>query len=249
MSNIKFGSSDIFKIASTYVYSKFTRFKTTYDTSIEKVYTYEWNFSVTNTISYIVEFGPFKSNFEHRKNSDIYRNIFEHILLDLYYIQEKLSNAPLKQSNNILQLNHELNLYDLVYMNNNGLYKKALANEEQYNVVGFVSEIINQNEFVLITSGICNVNYTHTSNSGIIYLSNKNPGKFCFYEDIDNNFYTPVGFISKNNQIIISILDSSVGDILRNYKDNIYDDSLTYVTQQDKTNIVNTILSDSNVRS
>lgn len=247
MSNVRFDISSIYEIAYAYIYSKLTRFGTTYNS--EEEYIYEWNFSVPNNIAYTINFGPFNTNFEYRKNSDIYRNIFEHILFDLYYVQENLSSASLKQSNNVLQLNHGLDLYDLVYINNNGLYKKALANEKQYNVVGFVSEIINQNEFVLITSGICNASYIHTSDSGIIYLSDKNPGKFCFYEDIDNNFYTPVGFVSKDEKIIISILDSSVGDILRNYKDNIYDNSLTYVTQQDKTNIVNTILSDSNVRS
>lgn len=176
-----------------------------------------------------------------RVNSNIYKNIFSHILLELYYLQEDITSVT-KKENEIFQYNHNLELYDLVYLNSNGLYKKGLANEEQYNVIGIVSKVINQNEFILLTFGQIETNYDFNSDSGILYLSDTEPGKFCTYEELTTNFYTPIGFYT-GNTITINILDSSVGDVLKKYHDKIYEqETFTYLTESEKQDIIQEVL-------
>lgn len=197
----------------------------------------DW-FAYASSLSvYNIEFNNFSTLEFIRVNSNIYKNIFSHILLELYYLQEDITNVT-KKENKIFQYNHNLELYDLVYLNSNGLYKKGLANEEQYSVIGMISKVINQNEFTLLTFGQIETNYNFDSDSGILYLSDTEPGKFCTYEELTTNFYTPIGFYT-GNTITINILDSSVGDVLKKYHDKIYkQETFTYLTESDKQDII-----------
>lgn len=204
----------------------------------------DW-FAYASSLSvYNIEFNNFSTLEFIRVNSNIYKNIFSHILLELYYLQEDITSVT-KKENEIFQYNHNLELYDLVYLNSNGLYKKGLANEKQYSVIGIISKVINQNEFTLLTFGQIETNYNFDSDSGILYLSDTEPGKFCTYEELTTNFYTPIGFYT-GNTITINILDSSVGDILKKYHDKIYEqETFTYLTESDKRDIIQEVFNNS----
>lgn len=204
----------------------------------------DW-FAYASSLSvYNIEFNNFSTLEFIRVNSNIYKNIFSHILLELYYLQEDITNVT-KKENEIFQYNHNLELYDLVYLNSNGLYKKGLANEEQYSVIGMISKVINQNEFTLLTFGQIETNYNFDSDSGILYLSDTEPGKFCKYEELTTNFYTPIGFYT-GNTITINILDSSVGDVLKKYHNKIYkQETFTYLTESDKRDIIQEVFNNS----
>ncbi len=177
---------------------------------------------------------------QDRVNSNIYKNILNALLFDLYSIQDSIHDIY-KQETNIIQYNHQLSLYDLVYLDNRGLYHKGLANEDKYMVIGMVSQVISANEFVLMIYGQIEVELNYESDSGILYLSDTQEGKFCPFEDITTNFYTPVGFYT-GNTIMVNILDSSVGDEIKKYHDAIYEQNLPQITAQEKQSIIQEVL-------
>lgn len=185
---------------------------------------------------------------QDRFNSNIYKDMFEKEIFELY---DRLNNKYLldlltQKNNTVFQMNHNLDLYDLVYLNENGVYKKGLATEEKYQVLGIVSEIINENEFVLTLYGPIDYDYNFESDSGILYLSDSVEGAFCSYEDITTAFYTPIGYY-KNNQIVINILDSSMGRELKLYQDELFKDiTFNYITENDINDIVTEVISKEN---
>lgn len=178
---------------------------------------------------------------QDRVNTNIYKNIFETLLFDLYQIQSNLSE-PYAEQNTIFQYNHGLSLYDLVRINDSGIYEKGLANEEKYNVVGIVSQVINNNEFVLLINGQLPYNGTINSLSGILYLSDTQLGEFCTFEELTTDFYTPIGFYT-DDTITINILDSSVGAKLKKYQETVYTETnLVQLTEAEKQDIIQEVL-------
>lgn len=179
---------------------------------------------------------------QDRVNTNIYKNIFDSFLFDLYNLQIVL-NGVYKRETTIFQYNHGFSVYDLLRLNNSGLYEKGLAIESKYDIIGMVSKILNQNEFILVTYGPIETNLNFTSDSGILYLSDTQEGKFCTYEELESDFYTPIGFYT-GNTITLSILDSSVGDVLKKYHDTVYEheQDLPHITEQDKQDIIQGVL-------
>lgn len=202
-----------------------------------------WRFSTDIRNSYDVHAGKDGTLWFYRLNSNIYKNIFDHILFDLEFIKDKILPFPYRQTQTIIQYFIPLEENDLVYIDKNGFYQKALATEEKYNVVGIISKKINNNTYELTTSGILkNINTDFKSDSGILYLSDTEPGKYTSYENITSNFYTPIGFYNINN-IILSIEDSSVGDKLQLYQDNIFANfNYTNLSNQDIIDIETEVL-------
>lgn len=201
-----------------------------------------WSAYATALTSYVLNFGLVSTLQFDRVNSNIYKNIFNHLIFDIYSIQDKIIGLPYKKTTEIFQMNHGFHEYDLLYLDHHGFYRKGIANsEETYSVVGIVSEVIDEHNFILMTNGIINNPYEFDSESGVLYLSDKVPGKFSIYENIDNTFYTPVGFYN-NDKLIINILDSSVGDILKPYQEHFITQNFTYLTQNDINDVVQEVL-------
>lgn len=175
---------------------------------------------------------------QDRVNTNIYKNIFDSFLFDLYNFQTIL-NGPYKQETTIFQYNHGFQIYDLLRLNQSGLYEKGIATESKYDVIGMVTQILNDHEFVLTTYGPIETNISFSSDSGILYLSDIQEGKFCTYEKLTSNFYTPIGFYT-GNTITLNILDSSVGDVLKKYCDTVYEheQDLPHITETDKQDII-----------
>lgn len=201
-----------------------------------------WSSYANALTSYLLDFDKVSTLYFERRNSNIYKNIFNHFLLELYDLQPFL-NGIYKKETTIFQYKHGFELYDLLRINDNGLYEKGLAIESKYNVVGIIGEIINENEFVLISYGPIETNLNFTSDSGVLYLSDTQEGKFCTFEELETNFYTPIGFYT-GNTITLNILDSSVGDTLKKYNDTVYEheQDLPHITVSDKQDIIQGVL-------
>ena len=200
-----------------------------------------WKATADMMLPYFIDFGILaKTKKFTRFNSNIYKNIFEHIIFDLYFIHDELFNKTYKKDNVIFQPNHGFELYDLLYVNPNGVYKKGIANEQEYNVIGIVSEIIDEDEFVITSHGIIGYISNFHSDSTILYLSESNYGKFDIYENITKQFYTPIGFIT-DNKLIINIMDSSMGNTLKKYQENIFNQNLTFLSENDLKDIADEV--------
>ena len=202
----------------------------------------DWNAYASILSGYSIDLGFIATAEFERTNSNIYKNIFETVLHELFYIDDE-TLFPRRKENTILQFNHQFQINDIICLHNNGLYKKALASEELYNAIGIVKEIINEDKFVLSTYEVIDNNDNSSTGSSILYLSDKIPGTFTTYESIENTFYVPIGF-KTGNKIIINILDSSVGDIMLDYQDNIFDQNITFFSNNDIEYVVQEVLNE-----
>lgn len=177
---------------------------------------------------------------QDRVNTNIYKNIFEQFVFDLFDLQNKLANDPYERRSNVFQIDHGFELYDVIKITENGLYKKAIATEEDYDAIGIVSEIINENEFIITTHGQIDYEFVSVSDSTVLYLSDSEPGKLVTYEDITTEFYTPIGFIN-GDKIMINIMDSSVGNTLKKYQEQLFNQELSYLSQEDIIEVYNEV--------
>jgi hypothetical protein len=201
-----------------------------------------WSSYANTLTSYLLDFKKASTLYFERRNSNIYKNIFDSFLFDLYDFQT-IFNDPYKQETATFQYNHGFQVYDLLRLNQDGLYEKGIATESKYDVIGMVTKVLNDHEFILTTYGQIKTNINFDSDSGILYLSDTQEGKFCSYEELVSNFYTPIGFYT-GNTITLNILDSSVGEVLKKYHDTIYEyeQSLPYITETEKQDIIQEVL-------
>ena len=152
-----------------------------------------------------------------RRNSNIYKNIFPEEILNMDYLNKSMTNT-ITSTNDIRQENHELSVGDFVYLDDDNRYKKALAeNSIKSNVKGIVSRITGPNIFTLMNSGKMEFNHLDYTDTTILYLSDKIPGKVVHYSEIDNTIYIPVAIYIDNN-IIINLQQGSIGDTLAPYE-------------------------------
>lgn len=155
-----------------------------------------------------------------RLNSNIYKNIFPEIVTDMEYINKIIDNIPTSTAS-IHQDNHNLQIGDVVYLDDDKLYKKALAeNTNKSNVVGVVSKVNSSNVFTLMNTGGIDYQHLDYTDTSILYLSDKIPGKLVHYSNISNTVYVPVA-IYADNKIIVNIQQGSVGDTLAPYEQEI----------------------------
>ena len=201
----------------------------------------EWTAYVKVWSSYTLDFDPVSTIDFFRLNSNIYKNIFNHIIFDLELIQDKKEKQPKPQVFSFEQYFDDLELYDIIYMDDNGVYKKAIANRECYDAIGIIINI-NNGIYTVMSSGILDNDFNIKSSiSGILYLSDADPGKFVTYEEINSMFYKPIGFFN-NNKIIISICDASEGNVLEPYDNNIFNISFGHYSKYDLDSIVQEVL-------
>ena len=156
----------------------------------------------------------------NRLNSNIYKNIFPEVVTDMEYINKIIDNIPTSTAS-IHQDNHNLQIGDVVYLDDDKLYKKALAeNTNKSNVVGVVSKVNSSNVFTLMNTGKIDYQHLDYTDTSILYLSDKIPGKLVHYSNISNTVYVPVA-IYADNKIIVNIQQGSVGDTLAPYEQEI----------------------------
>lgn len=153
-----------------------------------------------------------------RVNTNIYKNIFPEEVLDMGYISSLIDNTPTTTSD-ITQRDHGFKIGDVLYLDNDNMYKKALAEDSNKSTVaGVVTYVSTRHVFTLMTSGTIpyqELKYTDTS---IVYLSDKRPGEMVHYSEIKNTVYVPIG-VYAGNKLIINTQEGSIGDKLLPYGD------------------------------
>lgn len=157
----------------------------------------------------------------NRLNTNIYKNIFPEEPFDMSYIADTMDNT-ITTTNDIKQESHNLSIYDVVYLDTDGKYKKAIAeNSKRGFPVGVVSGIPSPHVFTLITTGLVQYDRVYTyDDTSILYLSDKEPGKLVHYEEIDNTIYIPIA-VYTNQGIIVNILQGSIGNKMLPYEQTV----------------------------
>ena len=190
--------------------------RTTPTTKSEKI----WSTHTDVPTSYFLDFDGYATLEFLRLNSNIYKNIFPEVVTDMEYINKIIDNIPTSTAS-IHQDNHNLQIGDVVYLDDDKLYKKALAeNTNKSNVVGVVSKVNSSNVFTLMNTGKVDYQHLDYTDTSILYLSDKIPGKLVHYSNISNTIYVPVA-IYADNKIIVNIQQGSVGDTLAPYEQEI----------------------------
>ena len=174
----------------------------------------------------------------NRLNSNIYKNIFPEEVINMDFINKSLANTIIS-TEDIRQDNHGLSVKDFVYLDDDGLYKKALAEEStRANVVGIVSKVAGPNVFTLMDSGTIPFDHLDYNDTTILYLSDKIPGKAVHYSEISNTIYIPVA-VYIEDKIIIHLQQGSIGDILAPYEEE--EQSFETYTEQELNDVINQI--------
>ena len=191
--------------------------------------------------SYYIYLNSVTSLYFTRKNSNIYKNVIPYTVQDYYDIITESVNETV----DIRQPFHGLSRYDLVYCDENGFFQKALAADSiQANVVGIITEIKTPSVFTLMLNGNLEIKPNITPDkSSILYLSDKKPGKFASYSDIENNIYVPVGtYLDK--KVILNIKQGVVGNLaeyqeewyhIETYTEEEINDTINQIIQRVKT--------------
>ena len=175
---------------------------------------------------------------DNRLNSNIYKNIFPEEVINMDFINKSLANTIIS-TEDIRQDNHGLSVNDFVYLDDDGLYKKALAEEStRANVVGIVSKVAGPNVFTLMDSGIVSFDHLDYNDTTILYLSDKIPGKAVHYSEITNIVYIPVA-VYIEDKIIIHLQQGSIGDVLAPYEKE--EQNFENYTEQELNDVVNQI--------
>lgn len=199
-----------------------------------------WSTFTKVLTSYLLSFKGAATLEFSRLNSNIYKNIFPEVVSDIGYINDMINNVPTTMQD-VIQGNHGFQLYDVLYLDDNGKYQRALAEEsEKATVVGMVTKISSNNVFTLMTTG--RFFYTHMSHEDttVLYLSDKEPGKLVHYTEISNTVYVPVA-VYTDDSIIINIQQGSVGDTLAPYGEEEMEFELYSISELN--DVVNQIVS------
>ena len=134
------------------------------------------------------------------KNTNIYKNPEEHTLFDL----SRIGTITVLSNESISQKKHYLQVGDVIYydIKQKKFALAIAANSIESEVIGVVSEVIDENTFKLINSGLLETNkYTFPMGTQL-YLSNLVPGKLVSIQP--SNVIKPIATQS-NNGIIIDI--------------------------------------------
>ena len=141
----------------------------------------------------------------------------------------------------VTQNNHGFTIHDVIYLDANGLYQKAIAEDsEKAFAIGIVTNVFDNNTFTLMKSGRFNYKHLEYDDTSILYLSDKIPGKLVHYTEISNMVYVPIA-IYTDNSIIINIQQGSIGSELAPYTNDIEFD---FYSQSELNDVVNQIVSE-----
>ena len=186
--------------------------------------------------SYFLDFNGYATLEFSRVNSNIYKNIFPEEVFNMDYLNKSFANV-IASTNDIRQENHGLSVNDFVYFDTtDNRYKKALAEDStRANVVGLVSNVAGPNVFTLMKSGKVTFDTLDCNDTTILYLSDKTPGKAVHYSEISNTVYIPIAIYIENN-IIVSLQQGSIGDVLVPYEKEEQD--FENYTEQDLNDII-----------
>lgn len=149
-----------------------------------------------------------------RLNSNIYKRIFPEHAIDMDYID----NIEESVSRNVItQTSHGLVPGQFIFKDNDNLYKLSCAdNTATAWVHGIVSEVIDDNTFILQKSGKYPWYDLGWEETTVAYLSDTAPGEIKHYASIKTQIFTPVGIFA-GDCLIICPQQPSEGIAIREY--------------------------------
>jgi hypothetical protein len=145
------------------------------------------------------------------------------------YLKSQLSkiNSVETTSIDVNQTNHLFSIGDVLRIDENSIYLKAQANNiENSNVIGIVSEVIDENNFILTTHGKIE-GFTNLISGSVYFLSTINAGGITDEEtDIIDTISKPI-LIAISETIGVfynmrgTLLETSAGGTLHNELSNL----------------------------
>ena len=172
-----------------------------------------------------------------RLNSNIYKNIFSHEPLDYGFVLDKMENT-ITSFNEIYQPDHGFEVNDAVYISEDGIYDKALADGTiKSNVAGIVTKIASDSIFTIMHVGTIDYEELPYTDTSILYLSDRRPGKLGHYLDMYDKIYIPVG-VYIGGKMIINIQEGVAGAYLHPYSN---DSRFESYTPEDLNDIIETV--------
>lgn len=147
---------------------------------------------------------------KNKPNSNIYNNIIPEDTESLTVI-DMLNKGIIKITETVKQASHGFKVNDVICFID-GKYYKAIAEDSNYGKpIGMVKYINSENSFTYAKTGFIDINDNNYTESSIMYLSDKTPGKLVSYSEIENKIYIPVGFYT-DNKILINIQKGTMGE-------------------------------------
>lgn len=147
---------------------------------------------------------------KNKSNSNIYNNIIPEDTDSLTVI-DMLNKGMIKITETVKQTNHGFKVNDVICFID-GKYYKAIAEDSNYGKpIGMIKYINSENSFTYAKAGFIDINDNNYTESSIMYLSDKIPGKLVPYSEIENKIYIPVGFYT-DNKILINIQKGTMGE-------------------------------------
>lgn len=170
-----------------------------------------------------------------RLNSNIYKNIFPETIFNMDIIN-RIKDGLMKEFITVVQEKHGFSLYDVLYIKDNTYYKAIANPNNYYEPIGIVYRIYDDNRFDLLTTGMTEYEKVELNDSGILYLSDTNPGKLVTYNQILNDTYVPIAIYADKN-IMINIQQGSTGMKMSPY--NEYESSIEQYSQEELDSTIN----------
>lgn len=154
-----------------------------------------------------------------RLNSNIYKNLFPEIPLDMEAIMKKIEITP-SSFNEVNQPNHGFKVNDILYKISDNKYGKAIADgTNKSKIAGMVTKVYNENKFTIMDTGIYPYMHLPYKDTTILYLSDRRAGTLGHYLDMFDKIYIPVA-IYTDDKIILNIQGGISGTLLHPYSDN-----------------------------
>lgn len=148
--------------------------------------------------------------FYSRLNSNIYKNIFPHNVIDITYIHDKI-DMVLTSANQVQQEAHGFKVNDVVFLDDDGVYRLSQADKpETAKVSGMVTKVNTAHIFTLLSIGRIKWQREPFVDTTILYLSDTEPGKLVHHTAIKSKILVPVA-IYLNSNIILNIQQGSIG--------------------------------------
>lgn len=178
-----------------------------------------------------------------RLNSNIYKNLFPELTLDMDIIWEKMQITP-SSFNEILQPDHGFQVNDILYKISDNKYRKAIADgTNKSKVAGMVTKVDSKDKFTIMDVGIYPYMHLPYKDTSILYLSDKKAGALGHYLDMYDKIYIPVA-IYADDKIILNIQGGISGTLLQPYSENDITMEFETYQQEDLDDIIKTVLRD-----
>ena len=163
----------------------------------------------------------------------------QHPISAITGLEDRLANVEKGNNSNILEItqeNHKMEIGNVVYGKDKGVYDKAFAEDsKRIEAIGIVTEIIDENNFIVTFSGQFETDlYDEYPNGTALFLSDTNIGVLT---NSPLKYAKPIG-VKIESGILINVQRASTYVMQHNNDD---DDIELYYTEEEIINAINEI--------